>query len=442
MNQLLFVSETEIDAVLNSTIIDISSRAYSLSKIDNYSALFAHLQNFDKGIVLINAKANKIKAFELCRDLHDKYPKNFRVVVYLPEANASEGSAFGKLGADLEDFHSIKNFADKLSLSNEKSSKISNLTILASSAGGLGTSFFSIFLAHALGNYGPVLLSESTNNFGIAKYLDLPHSNSIFNALKSRNQNVIKDNDWFLGYLTRLIMSPKSYYLTAFNNLENKLDYDQQYSNYIFNLAEKISNSTKTESLQFKNDINFDYLAASLNLLAKELSGQSSISLCEVLSLASNFAENILWDIGNDFNSLFNQQLLEKANQVILFVQDDLKLKNDIEKYQNLFVDKYKCKLTTVMAPKHNGYHNYSKLNDTQWLELFGSKPFIMPYQPEKVYRFLEDYQDPNPNDALVKFTKEIIAHCNFSRTNSVQNKSSGVFRFLSDLERGSSCWI
>lgn len=420
MDNLILVSETDLDQALEKAISEILSSGYSLSKVNSYDALIKAINPQKNSLIIINAQYNKIKAYELCRELCGKFRDKLRIIVYLPEASPKDGSSFGKLGVDLEDSISILRLMESLNKEHLTLKNFSKLTLIANFNGACGASSLAILLAHYLSHNQKIILAESNNNFGLSSLLQINNIKSIF----KKDFTTIKDQDWFAAFLTRILFAPKLYYLNLFANLQDKLSFDQEYYSFIENFTQEIGSKIT----------NLDRITQTLEFFVQELSGKACLDLYEILSLASNNFENILWDISHDFNSIFNRQLLNLSPKIIILFRDDLRSKTHLIQFISLLKEKYQLEVFPILAPNHYSYNIYNKFTANQWEDLFGFIPKIFPYDPIKISSFFKDSKEISDSHTITKFIQELAQSTSLSKVNSKIRKD-GVFRFLKKSE-------
>lgn len=414
-NDILFVSESDILPELEIAQSEISHYGYSLSFPIHMSKALDYLKATTHSTVLINAHNKKIEAYELCKEIKNTFRGAIKSFVFLPDSNPNEGSKFGLVNAEVEDECSIKNIVDKLPKKNKRDYLLDeNVISVYGMHGGAGCSFIAILLSYVLSqNKQSTLLLESTNTRAIQRYLNLDANIPLLTRDRSKEIDQAKDLDWFKGFISKSPLIEKMHYLNLFATAKDKSDYHEQASKNLRNLAFDI-NSILEENKEFAKtpeEINkhFFALSNSLQLMAKELEGETFTLFNEIVQLGSKLSQNIIFDIAGDVYSPLNKQLLKLSNSLVMIFRDAANLKAEFQTQKDFFESNYDLRVIPVIAPAHYHYSNYQALTNQDWHDLLGDAPLIYPYDPESVIRFTLDAKGLAKNSALYKFAEKLL---------------------------------
>lgn len=437
MSDIIFISETEINAELKCAQGELVSRGYKLSNAIKFDKAIELLKLSTINIVLVNALDRKLEAYQLAKDIKEMFRTAIKVYVYLPNSNVNEASRFGLVNAEVEDQSSINNIASKLVPKRHREYLLDeNITSIYSLNGGVGSSTITILLGYLLNYYNQnSLVIESSNNFTVKNLLNLNMDLGLLSRDRSKETSQVKDLDWFNAFIAYPSLAPKIAYLNLFSNVQERLAYIDQASLFAASIASKLEELTdqkQVETLFTNKELKskFSSLISSIKLLSKDLSGESFTLFDEVLQLGSKISKNIFFDLSSDIYSNINKQLLRFSKNIIIVFKDTLNIKEQYCKHKAIF-EKYKLNVIPVLAPGYHHYNKYKSLKDSDWQEILGDVPLIYPYKPEIITQLFYEHKDLNENESLFLFGKTLLQKLGIKTNQEGFRSSQNILKLL-----------
>ncbi len=436
MTDILFISETEIRSELQLAQTEITHHGYTLSQPIRFDKAINLLRINEINMVLINAHNKKLEAYDLAREIKEIFRSAIKVIVYLPESNANEGSKFGLLNAEVEDQSSIKTIVNKLCPKKHRDYICQeNISCIYSLNGGTGSSFITILLAYILNFHNQdSLILESSNSFSIRDSLNIESGLALLSRDRSKEINQARDMDWFQSFISNPTLIAKMSYLNLFNNIRERMHYLDQASVFATKLAEDLETFLKKDSDSHHLETIQNKLLGTTNsikLLAKELEGDSFSLFDEVFNLGAKISKNIFVDISSDTSSLINKQLLRFSKNIVIVFKDLYQIKTNYLNHKQFFEEQYKLNVVPVLAPGYYNYNKYLNLAKPDWKEILGEIPLIYPYRPEAITRFIYE-QEPMPEtEKLFTFGKELLKQLNINANQEGYKSSRNILKLL-----------
>lgn len=433
MTDILFVSETEISPELKLAQAEISHRSYGMSQEVRFSRVVEILKHSSINVVLINAQAKKLEAYELARDIKESFRGAIKVFVYLPNSNPNEGSRFGLVNAEVEDETSVQAIVNKLSPKKNRDYILEeNITALYSLNGGVGSSFITILLAYVLGqNSQESLVLESSNNSSIKQSLQINSSLALLSRDRSKEINQARDFDWFNGFISKPNLIPRMSYLNLFSNIKERAQYLDQLlvfsSDLAIKLEELVGTSLCSEPERKSKILN---IANSMRLLTKELEGDSFSLFDEILQLGSKISKTMFFDLSSDIFSPLNRQLLRFSKNLVIVFRDTHTMKQELHEQKSI-LEKYKVNLIPVIAPGYYHYQKYQKLSEQDWLAILGEVPLVYPYSPELVISFLFEGEAISESEPLYLFAKQLLTRLGVKTKQESLKSNPNILKLL-----------
>lgn len=444
MNDILFVSDTEILPELELAQNEMVHYGYSLSFTVSMSKTLDYLKATTVSVVLINAHNKKIEAYELCKDIKESFRGAIKVIVFLPESTANEGSRFGLVNAEVEDSKTIQGIVDKLPKKNTRDYILDeNVLSFYSLDGGCGATMMTILAAYVLDYYQhDTLVLESSNTLTIKNKLAIRDNKlPLLTRDKAREYDQAKDVDWFNGFVSKSKFIPRLNYLNLFKNSLDKTDFVESSSKVLSKLSEDIESFLEKEQNFRKEEVKAQLfgLANSLKLITRDIQGDSYSLFDEIVQLGSKVAKTFLFDISSDICTPLNKQLLGFSNNIIVIFKDAANIKEEYLAQKKYFTEKYKLNVIPVIAPPHYYYAKYDSLTEAEWMQVLGDVPLVYPYDPEAAIRFMLDKENLDEKSKLFKFTRDLLSLCSIplksehkaDDINLQMKKRSGILNFL-----------
>jgi hypothetical protein len=370
---ILFASNKEASPNLKLLISEANQKGFVFTPAIVFQDLINEVKRESSKIILINAENSKLEALELCRVLKNEFKGAVKVFVYLAQSSASEGSRFGMLNAEVEDDSSIKLFCDKLLALNNEYIIDENITCFSSLTGSSGASFTSIALASLLEDFSSnALLIENSSNFAIKDYLSIETNLSLLGAGNNNPSKSSNDLDWFKSFVYKSAVLPQSFYLNLFNDFKEKYSHISSNALFLNHLANELKTS---EPNLAKNKA----IADSLELMQKDLLGNSFSLFNEIIGLGSKLTKNIFIDIGSDFYSPINIQFLRLAKNCLVFLKDNKDISTEFKMLKEFLYSEFSLKLIPVIVTEEFSFKSYEKIVQEDWLMTLGAIPLVMP---------------------------------------------------------------
>jgi hypothetical protein len=370
---ILFASNTEASTSLKFLISEANQKGFVLTPGILFQDLMNEIKKESSKVILINTEGSKLEALELCRVLKNEYKGSVKVFVYMSQSSASEGSRFGMLNAEVEDENSIKLFCDKLLALNNEYIIDENITCFASLSGSSGASFTSIALASLLEDFSSnALLLENSSNFAIKDYLSISTNLSLLGSDSESATKVSNDLDWFKSFIYKSELLPNSLYLNLFNDYKEKFTTVKNNASFLSHLASEL----KSEDISLTKN---RAVADSLELLQRDLLGNSFSMFNEIIGLGSKLSKNFFIDIGSDFYSPLNIQFLRLAKNCLVFFKDNKDINEEFKKLKEFLYSEFSFKLVPVIVTDEYNFKNYDKIKNDEWLGILGAIPLVMP---------------------------------------------------------------
>ncbi len=434
MSNILFVSESEIPNELELAKREILEDGFTISGPVQYNKAIFILKNTAFDIVLINAKDNKLNAYELVADLKQNFRNSMQVIVYLPGSNSCEGSKFGKYNADVEDENSIKNVRDRLVQKAQKHFSIDeNIYSFVSIDGALGCSSMAILLAKYFNQMNKsALLLESNNKFSIKNMLNLETQHALLSRDKSKELNQIKDFEWFSSFLNKSKLLDKTFYLHLFHSLTERQEFLESSSKILDELVKQFdlfTNSFDKDADTKSLKIGLFDLSNKLKLVCKELNGSSYSLFEELVQLGSQYSQNIIMDLSNDISTSLNKQLLSFSKYIIVVFTDSIDAKTNFLNHKKHLESKYKADIIPVLVCDEFNYSKYKKLDTEAWDTVLGRKPVLCPKDFSAFLGFIYDQRKLKTSSKLFRFSEELAQRIAGEQFSS--KKNSGVLKLL-----------
>ncbi len=412
MSDILFISTTPLNPELELLRNEISSRGFSFSEIYNLEKVVSVLKITQAKTLIINAENNKIEVFEFCNRIKDTYTHSLQIFVYLPDATINEASKFGLLGAEVEDQNSIANVVDKLLHNNQEELNKKNIIgfLQINGSNGLSSmlSLFAIFLSEKNKN---ITIAESSNRKSLAQFFAIPEIPDLL-ASENKNEIIEKDSDWFTSFITSTNQA-KIHYLNLFNNINEKLQYENKKILALDYLFQKIKNlDLKDFDLSQKLWI----YSNSLKLIKQDLEGSSSSILQEALEFIFRNSELLLCDLGNDCYSSINKEILRRSKYLILVFDKSI----DELTYNSYLkaLEPYQITIIPIIKEyKHQTNQNQEILE--------------YPYDPETIVRTLINQESLNHKSKLYEFYIELSQRIGIRFPEQIFSKSMRLLKFL-----------
>ncbi len=414
MNEILFVSDLEPDAELELARNELLHYGYSLSFPLSISRVLEYLNSHSYDQILINARDRKLLVLELVQNLRKQYKSKLKIFVYLPKSSANEGSKFGLLGVDVEDESSILTIVDRLPQQTRIPSE-QNIISVAALHGGSGASLLSILLSYALGKMGhsSLLMDSSTGATSLRDNLVLDPKPSFLTRDRSRELEQSKDLDWFWGFISRSHFLRETFYLHLFASPLDRDNFSLKAASFSDKLSEQIRtiSSRATYAQADELEASLRRASASLQMLANELRGNSYSLQEEIFQAAQQVAKYFIVDLGTDLSSALNRQFLSLTKYLFVLIQDLplSSLKENFGLQKQYLESTYKLNIIPILCPKHYRYADYYRFTAAEWQSLLGFEPYIFPYEPEQISRFLLDHEDLSTRTSLFKFINNIL---------------------------------
>lgn len=437
MTSLLLISDNELSSELELAKGEIIKQGFSVSGFVKFEKALFILKNTAFDIVLINAKDNKLKAYELVGDLYESFRSSLQVIVFLPNSSSFEGSKFGKYHADVEDEKSIVNITDRLKHQKSKQPIIEeNIFSLLSISGGLGTSFISILLANIFSwHQRSSMLIESNSKFSSRDILEINPKHALLSRDRSKEVNQVKDLEWFSSFLSQPKSVSKLFYLNLFHSFIDRQEFLESSNIELRKLVDKYE--AFFNRLDDKSDIKnlkLDLLDSNnkLKLVLNSLEASSYNIFEEIIQLGSKFCQNIIVDLSNDFSSNLNKQFLAYSKYIVLVFSDSVNIKASFDQYRCYLSNNFNSQIIPVLACDEFNYSKYKKLKDEDWLDLLGLVPVLYPKDISTYIDFAYDSKQLKPNSKLFKFSQELYNKFNErDLANQKFSNTSGVLKLL-----------
>ena len=346
MKQIMFVSGSDLSAQLKLSLAEFSNRGFRFISITDFSAAIANIKNLCVDTVIVNAELRKLEAYQLAKEIKEYFKSSIKVFIYLPDSNASEGSKFGLVNAEVEDDKTILSLVNKVSTKSKQEYEIDeNIIAVYGLHGGAGVSCVTLMLAEYFYKQNQkTLIAEASNNFGLKRLLNLESSHAIFSRDYSREFSQTKDLDWFRAFLQESLLVPGSFYLNLFNNIDEMQFFNKSFPKKILSLSSNLDEAIDSfknanEALFTKQELltNLFSISNLLKLGASELSGDSLLLFFELLQLGSQVVDNFIFDLGTDCFSNLNHQILKTSKNLVMVFRDNLNLKQDYLEQKNFF---------------------------------------------------------------------------------------------------------
>ncbi|MDD9899125.1 MAG: hypothetical protein OXU45_09035 [Candidatus Melainabacteria bacterium] len=433
MTDILFASETELNPELRLSQSEIAHRSYSMTQAIKFSRVLEVLKHSSINIVLINAHERKLEAYELAREIKENFRGAIKTFVYLPNSSANEGSRFGLVNAEVEDEQSIKTIADKLCPKKDRDYILEeNITSFYSLSGGAGSSFIAILLSYAL-EQEKVLLLESNNNFSIRDSLQIPTQLALLSRDRSKEINQVRDLDWFMSYVSKAKRFTNLHYLNLFANIKQRNQYLSQAAKFSTELSNKLEELAEAKldlfaAQEFRSKLL--NIANSLQLLNRELEGESFSLFDELVQLGSKLSKIMFFDLSQDILSPLNKQLLKFSKNIVVVFRDGQSMKQEYLEHK-AYLENYNLNIIPVLAPAYYHYQNYQKLSAQEWISILGEVPVIYPYCPDQVTSFLIEGEQLAKSSPLMNFAQELLSRLAISARPSMSRPSSGLLKLL-----------
>ena len=240
-------------------------------------------------------------------------------------------------------------------------------------SGSSGASFTSIALASLLEDFSTnALLFENSANFAIKSYLSISTNLSLLASDQDSAAKVSNDLDWFKSFVYKSEILKESLYLNLFNDYKEKYAYIQNNASFLNHLASELRSEDLTLT---KNKA----VADSLNILQKDLTGNSFSLFNEIIGLGSKLTKNFFIDIGSDFLSPLNIQFLRLAKNCLVFFRDNKDINEEFKRLKEYLFSEFSFKLIPVIITDEYNFRKYGKITNAEWLEILGATPLIMP---------------------------------------------------------------
>ncbi len=424
MKEILLVSNTELDPQIELLRTELTHHGYSMSFPVTINKALEHLRQYSYTQILINASQAKLESLELLREIKEIFKSTIKVFIYLPNSSASEGSKYGQYSAEVEDEFSLLSMVDKLAQGEKHSCDFEeNFISIYALSGGSGTSLISILLAYALGKRGhdTLLLESSPTATSLRDALALESKPALLTRDRSREQDQVKDSDWFSGFISRSPFLRETHYLHLFASMADRANFMLRASIFVDNITNQLAGLS-----QRINSYNIEELATTLRipcnnlqLLSHELSGNSRSLFDEIVQPGAQFAKTFIADLGSDIQSPINRQILKLSKSLIIVMRDNTtaNLRESFNSQKKYLEDYYNLNIIPVLAPGHHRYSDYYRFTASNWESLLGVEPLIFPYLPEEVSSFLLDHEELEDQSALLKFSYSLLERAGFTQT-------------------------
>jgi len=334
MKYALLISETELDEILEESLVKLRQKAYLISAaIDFNSALNLinhknQLSKFD--LVIINGENRRLEALELAKLLSSYKLSQITVVTYMTKASLNEASRFGAYGSFLEDSHSIVNFLDHLNERVETKYQKKNLISIV----GLDTNKENTYLLLSLAKYLSLLdkrslISETDLHPRLKFRLGVKHFKSL---LHESNTEAIFDYNWLKSYLEPSSISSKTFYLSLFDKVQYKLN----------------------------NTINLERLNTAIDISIEKFDFH-------------------LIDLGSDLHSQLNLELLKRTRYLIININAEPFIDQTYKELKSFLEKEFALECYCVLhCESKKQAKKYSQLNAEEWLEVLNELPVIV----------------------------------------------------------------
>lgn len=417
MKSILFVTESNPDSLLNLVLNELSSHGFSSSFPVRFTKALEFLRiHPSTKVVLIDARAFKLEAYELCKKIKDTYKGLVKVYIFLDESNLNEASRFGLAQAEVEDPSTIKNLAEKLSYEKEKKIFLDeNISSIYSLSGGAGSSTLMILLSHFLSeDMKNTLCLDLSHSQSLRRYLALQPRHFLFNRTLETEFNLEKDLDWLDNYISKSELIPRMSYLNLYSNAKDRYKVLEEAADCLENLV------SETELSKVRD---------SINLISKELQGKSYSLFEDIIRLGSKLASNMFFDLGNDLGSPINKQLLNYSKNLIVLFKDEFFI-SDLYKEEKKHFQTLNLNVLPIICPGAS-YKNYLKLNEKDWIDILEDYPLVMPYKPEEIMAFTLDKIKIEKSSELYKFVKNLFLRLNIPCSFTQNPNSKRLLKFL-----------
>ena len=250
----------------------------------------------------------------------------------------------------------------------------------------------------------------------------------MINRDQHREVNQAKDLDWFKNFLARSQRFQSVHYLNLLKTSLDKDKYLTEMSKYLESLNAEMQDLV---NLRNYNDLKFNSISNSLKLLTNDLKGHSYTLFDELISLGSKLSSNMLFDLGTDFTSPINRQLLRISKYVVVLFRDSVNVREEYIALKDFLEYEYKVEVIPVLAANHHNYQKYSRLAEDRWIEVLGQVPMVYPYEPEELYRFLWQGEALRDKSKLFGFALDLINRTDTQLGRDLPETRSGLMKFL-----------
>lgn len=430
-SNILLASENDLSSSIKLFLLECNNRSISISSPSRFAEVVTRVKRFKYNIVIINAQDNKLEALNLCYNLKQEFKGSIKAFVYISEANAHEGSKFGLLNAEVEDDQSIKALVDKVLIYETNIVIEENITSVLNLTGDSGASFVTLLLAYGLNlQQTHALVLETGNDFALKRYLNLDSGLALLSNDSGLEPSTDKDVEWFKTFLLRSEKFSGTFYLNLFNNYQDKMTF----ANCQLGLINLILKDLEDFQDQPINKKKITVIKESLRYLIKELDGSSKSLFNEIVCLGSKFAKNFFFDLGSDYVSGLNSQLLSFSKNLIILFKDRKNIAIQYKSFRDYIKAKYSLNIIPVVASDLYNYGNYTKLSKKKWTEILDEVPLVMPDLKESFMSLI--YENDAIEPKVSKFIEQLLFAINANFSSSSDFVDKGILRFLHKKDR------
>ena len=236
-----------------------------------------------------------------------------------------------------------------------------------------------------------------------------------------------------MSYVSKAKRFTNLHYLNLFANIKQRNQYLSQAAKFSTELSNKLEELAEAKldlfaAQEFRSKLL--NIANSLQLLNRELEGESFSLFDELVQLGSKLSKIMFFDLSQDILSPLNKQLLKFSKNIVVVFRDGQSMKQEYLEHK-AYLENYNLNIIPVLAPAYYHYQNYQKLSAQEWISILGEVPVIYPYCPDQVTSFLIEGEQLAKSSPLMNFAQELLSRLAISARPSMSRPSSGLLKLL-----------